>query len=235
MQRNQKLKLPSVTLVSVSGINPKGNLRALEISQLGIDFGDALLLTRLKPQRSVRGIRVVPITNENWTYDEFSRFLLFEMYRYIHTEFAMFVHHRAHVLRPQAWSGEFLEYDYVGAPWDEKTHFTSEGVEVRVGNGGFSLRSQRLMRAPSELGLSFTDNGTGYFHEDGQLCVYHRHRLEQAGIRFAPVHLAARFATETLVRESVDKPFGFHNTRSAIPPFFYPLSYLKRAVLHARH
>jgi len=34
---------------------------------------------------------------------------------------------------------EFLEYDYVGAPWNHKPD------NISVGNGGFSLRSRRLM------------------------------------------------------------------------------------------
>lgn len=146
--------------------------------------------------------------------------MLYELSKYIQTEFALFVHHRAHVLRPKMWSDEFLEYDYVGAPWKESTHFTSTGNEIRVGNGGFSLRSQRIMAAPRELGLEFTDNNTGFFHEDGQLCVYHRERLEAHGIRFAPVEIAARFSTEAKTTDTVRNPFGFHNTRSAVPILF---------------
>lgn len=221
MNKKDIRNLNSVSLVSVTGVDPEKNLRALEISRVGLNFAEIVLLSRLEPRRKVDGIRVESITNSNWTYDEFSKFMLFELFKHVRTEFALFVHHRAHVLRPKAWTDEFLNYDYVGAPWSAATHFTNEGVEVRVGNGGFSLRSQRLMRAPTELGLPFTDNGTGYFHEDGQLCVYHRDRLEKHGIRFAPVEVAAQFSTEKKVPERVKKSFGFHNSRSAVPWFFY--------------
>jgi hypothetical protein len=220
--------LNSVSLVSVTGVDPEKNLRALEISRVGLNFAEIVLLSRLEPRRKVGGIRVESITNSNWTYDEFSKFMLFELFKHVRTEFALFVHHRAHVLRPKAWTDEFLNYDYVGAPWSAATHFTNEGVEVRVGNGGFSLRSQRLMRAPTELGLPFTDNGTGYFHEDGQLCVYHRDRLEKHGIRFAPVEVAAQFSTEKKVPERAKKSFGFHNNRSSVPSMFYVKNSLKR-------
>lgn len=84
------------------------------------------------------------------------------------------------------------------------------------------------MRAPTELSLPFTDNGTGYFHEDGQLCVYHRDQLESHGIRFAPVELAARFATESWLEGAVSKPFGYHNTRSAKPFLFETRNKLTR-------
>jgi Protein of unknown function (DUF5672) len=235
MKKIQYLDLSNVTLVSVSGIDPEKNLRALEISRVGIHFGDIVLISRLKPKRSVRGVRVETIVNPNWTYDEFSKFMLFDLFKHIDTEFALFVHHRAHVVRPSSWSDDFLKYDYVGAPWAHQTHFTPAGTEVRVGNGGFSLRSQRLMRAPSELGLDFTDNQTGFFHEDGQLCVYHRQRLEEYGIRFAPVDVAARFATETLVNESVRTPFGYHNSRSAVPLLFHPINLMRRIGERDRH
>jgi hypothetical protein len=214
--------------VSVTGVDPAKNLRALEISRVGLNFADIVLFSRLEPRRKVGGIRVESITNPNWTYDEFSKFMLFELFKHVKTEFALFVHHRAHVLRPKAWTDEFLNYDYIGAPWSASTHFTNERVEVRVGNGGFSLRSQRLMRAPTELNLPFTDNGTGYFHEDGQLCVYHRDQLEKHGIKFPPVEVAAHFSTEVEVPETVRKSFGYHNNRSSVPSLFYVSNRFKR-------
>lgn len=222
------LDLSRVTLVSATNIDPRRNLRALEVSQVGIQFAEVVLITRLSPLREVKGMRVEVIQDLPVGYDEFSRFMLFELYKHIRTEFALFVHHRAHVVRPQSWTDEFLKYDYVGAPWVPQTHFTNEGLEVRVGNGGFSLRSQRLMRAPSQLNLSFTDNGTGFFHEDGQLCVYHRHELETHGVRFAPVDVAAQFSTEQPVPETVEKPFGFHNNRSAVPKLYFLRNWINR-------
>ena len=99
-------------------------------------------------------------------------------------------------------------------------HFTKSGKEVVVGNGGFSLRSQKIMRAPTELLLPFTDNQTGFFHEDGQLCNYHRDRLEEHGVTYAPVELAAKFATESWLDGAVKEPFGYHNTQGAKPFMF---------------
>ncbi len=227
-KKDKKLTLEAVTLVSVTGINPVKNIRALEISRVGIEFGDVLLISRIPPARLPRGIRYCEIERDPWSYNEFSRFILYELFKHIKTEHALFVHDKACVVRPQSWSNEFLKYDYIGAPWRPKSHFTDSGKEVQVGNGGFSLRSQKIMRAPTELSLPFTDNGTGYFHEDGQLCVYHRDQLESHGIRFAPVELAARFATESWLEGAVSKPFGYHNTRSAKPFLFETRNKLTR-------
>jgi hypothetical protein len=93
-----------------------------------------------------------------------------------------------------------------------------------MGNGGFSLRSKRLMSVLNDLKLPFTDGGTGFFNEDGVICVYHRGKLEKVGIRFAPVDLGARFSLEKRCEESDLSPFGFHDNQLAIP-FWYPFRY----------
>ena len=217
---NSFLQLPSVTLVSVTGIDPKKNLRALEVSRVGIKFGEVLLLSRITPKTIPDGIRFEKIKADVWSYNEFSRFLMYELFNHVKTEFALFVHHGATVLRPNSWSDEFLSYDYIGAPWKPGVHFTKSGKEVVVGNGGFSLRSQKIMRAPTELLLPFIDNQTGFFHEDGQLCNYHRDRLEEHGVTYAPVELAAKFATESWLYGAVKEPFGYHNTQGAKPFMF---------------
>ena len=227
-------QLRSVTLVSVTGIDPKKNLRALEVSRVGLKFGEVLLLSRFAPKTIPDGIKFEKIKSDLWSYDEFSRFVLYELFKYVQTEFALFVHHRATVLRPKSWSDEFLSYDYIGAPWKPGVHVTKSGKEVVVGNGGFSLRSQKIMRAPTELSLPFTDNGTGYFHEDGQLCNYYRDRLEEHGVMYAPVELAAKFATETWLDGAVDEPFGYHNARSAKPFLFEIRNKLARLQTYAR-
>ena len=42
------------------------------------------------------------------------------------------------VLDPKRWTSDFLTYDYIGAPWPNYEYHN-------VGNGGFSLRSQKLI------------------------------------------------------------------------------------------
>lgn len=166
---------------------------AVSYSQKGIEFGDMVFLTNQNLKSS----------------DEYSRFMLFELYKWVQTDFALVVQHDGYVIRPEKWSNSFLGYDYIGAPWPPNTHFTNKNNEVRVGNGGFSLRSKKLLSSFPKLGLQFTDNGTGFFHEDGQICNYHREVLENDGIKFAPVEVAAMFSKEHTVPETVQS-FGFH-------------------------
>ncbi len=186
------LELPNVTLVALTDLDFQETEKALEKSQEGIVFGDVKYLT--------------PHLGSS---DGYSRYVLYELTKHIDTPYALVIQYDGYVTNPDMWTDEFLEYDYIGAPWPKNTHYTPRGAEVRVGNGGFSLRSKRLLDAFNELKLPFTDNGTGFFHEDGQICNYYRKTLEDYGIKYAPVELAAQFSTELQVPETRES-FGKH-------------------------
>ncbi len=186
-------ELLQVTLACVSSVKIPESKEAVKKSQEGIKYHG-----------------IIEIYDKNLkSSDEYSRFILYELCKYIKSDFCLLVQYDGYVTRPELWSDEFLQYDYIGAPWPPDTHFTNMGEEVRVGNGGFSFRSKKLLNAFNELGLKFTDNGTGFFHEDGQICNYYRDILESYGIKFAPVEVAARFSKELVVPETVES-FGFH-------------------------
>lgn len=187
------LHLPSVSLLAVTSLHFEETERAIKKSQEGIKFAETIYITDANLESS----------------DEYSRYMLYEAGKRVKTPFALVIQYDGYVLRPDLWTDEFLKYDYVGAPWPPNMHFTDKGVEVRVGNGGFSLRSKKLLGSFNDLDLEFTDNGTGFYHEDGQICNYYRHQLEAYGIKFAPVELAARFSTELRVPETVES-FGGH-------------------------
>src|SRR3990167_3268817 len=180
------LELPSVTLVAITDRDHEATEMALERSQEGIEYGEVKFLT---PQLG--------------SLEEYSRYVLFELTKHIDTPYCLLIQYDSWVLNPEKWTDEFLDWDYIGAPWPPEAHYTEKGVEVRVGNGGFSLRSKRLLDAFNELQLPFTDGGKGFTNEDGQICNYYRHTLEDYGIKFAPVEVAARFSRELKVPETV--------------------------------
>jgi GR25 family glycosyltransferase involved in LPS biosynthesis len=96
---------------------------------------------------------------------------------------------------------EFLEYDYVGAPWSAPIRKTfPDGTQnSEVGNGGLSLRRKSAMlRAVKDI----HDNTNP---EDIYLVMK---MCELGGFNIAPLDVAARFSAETMI---VDKtPFGIH-------------------------
>lgn len=203
------LQLPNVTLIAVAGNKVAETITALQKSMCGIEYGAVILCTHETPDLSGTGITLHPI--EKLDYKGYNHFVLYRLKDHITTDYTLLVQHDGYVLHPHKWDNRFFDYDYIGAPWKPKQTFTKDGMEVRVGNGGFSFRSKKLLTTLDEKIFPFTDNETGFFHEDGVLCVYYRADLEARGIKFAPVDMAARFSHEFDCPESVWRPFGFHN------------------------
>ncbi len=185
--------LNNVTLACVASTHVEESKDAVKKCKEKLDFDDTVEIYNAELKSS----------------DEYSKFILYDLCKYIETRYCLLVQWDGYILNPELWSDEFFNYDYIGAPWPSNTHFTKDGTEVRVGNGGFSFRSRKLLNAFNNLGLEFTDGGKGFFHEDGQICNYYRKELEEYGIKFAPVEVAARFSTELTVPETV-KSFGGH-------------------------
>ena len=112
-----------------------------------------------------------------------------------------------------AWTPEFLKYDYVGACWPSHWH-----MPHAVGNGGFSLRSRKLLQAIRHMQVPVTDR-----HEDYLLCLDLRPSLEHYyGCTWAPAELADQFSIENNVQsEWLGKSFGFHG-KFLIPTYGTP-------------
>ena len=53
----------------------------------------------------------------------------------------LIIQHDGFILNHKAWDNEFLNYDYIGAP----VYWMGNKL-IEVGNGGFSLRSKKLLK-----------------------------------------------------------------------------------------
>jgi len=126
------------------------------------------------------------------------------------------------VIDGRRWQREFLEHDYIGAPWLHRGG--------AVGAGGFSLRSRRLIEAVRDLRrLGATrDVDTA---EDVQICVRYGAALDAVGMRIAPSDVAARFAFErtsdaaSVPQSDTPLTFGFHGV------FNFPLVLCEHEIL----
>jgi hypothetical protein len=139
---------------------------------------------------------------------EYSAFILKSLLAYIDTPHVLLIQWDGYVINPEAWKGEFLACDYIGAKW-----FWHDDAH-RVGNGGFSLRSRKLLTALQDPRIVL--DGA----EDETICRRFRGLLEQEhSIVFATEQLADDFAFE--VAYPIGKPFGFHglyNFCRVVPP-----------------
>lgn len=191
------LQLPQVTLCCVDTREPALAIEALQRCRAGVRFGRTLLFTDLAraPATVPDGISLLPARIDN--VSDYSQFMLRGLAEHVHGSHVLVVQWDGFVLDPAAWDPAFLQYDYIGAPWHDVAG------DAGVGNGGFSLRSTRLLRALQDPALAPSHP------EDLAICRGHRAALEQRhGIRFAPRALAERFAFE---RTAPAGPgFGFH-------------------------
>jgi hypothetical protein len=190
------LELPDVTLVCVDTREPAFALRAMQRTMAGIRFGDAVLFTEsARLADPPQDIRIVDVRVD--TIEAYSAFMLRGLAERTHTSYLLVVQWDGFATRPQRWSPEFLKWDYIGARWHDRPR------EQSVGNGGFSLRSRRLLLALQDRDLRITHP------EDICMCVHNRELLEQRhGIRIAPPEVAEAFAYERL--PSRQTTFGFH-------------------------
>lgn len=128
--------------------------------------------------------------------EDYNRIMLRDLAKHVPTSHVLIVQWDGFITNPNLWRPEFLEWDYIGAPWYHGGH------PGRVGNGGFSLRSRKLLDALAGMALDTSRP------EDAEICVHHRAELEsQHGIRFAPLSLAQAFAHEYGPYRAT---FGFH-------------------------
>lgn len=194
----EKLQLPNVTLIALTSLDFEGHKKAIDKSCEGIEWG---------------GVKII------WdetikTIDDWNRKIIYELANYVATPYALLFHADGYPINAHAWQENFLDYDYVGAPWplptDSYSYRTEEGELVRVGNS-VSLRSKRLLELPRKLNLEWR----GYYgntNEDGFLCVHNRKALEAEGIKFAPLDVAKYFSKEHEIEENKGlTTFAFHS------------------------
>jgi hypothetical protein len=187
--------LPDVTLVAVTSVALDQTLDALRASMGQVRCGKVLLLSDQPPKGAHQGIEWRP-TRPITSRADYSRFMLRELFGHIETSHALCIQWDGYVLDGGRWNPRFLDFDYIGAPWP---HFHDE---YNVGNGGFSLRSRRLLDACRKLPLEAVGA------EDVLIARVFRPLLEQQGMRFAGESLAREFSYERTAKTG--REFGFH-------------------------
>ncbi|MES2367011.1 MAG: DUF5672 family protein [Pseudomonadota bacterium] len=207
------IQLKNVTLWgccwSDDSANVSRTVRVLHYMQKLAKFGRVILFSHLPPDTNgtIQAIQIPKLSD----FDQFNVFVNACVPHYIESDYAMSCHEDGFIIDPTLWKDDFLKYDYIGAPW-------ADGV---VGNGGFSIESNRLMRMktmfPFSEKLTTREDGWLYHASDVYVCRVHRKEFEDRGIKFAPREIAVQFSSEQII--SPFPSLGFHG-RNAVPHLY---------------
>ena len=211
----KKIFLETVTLLGVDCVNIERLKIAMDICEENFKFAAVKILSSL-PSTLENVIAIEPLNS----LDNYSRFIINDLHKYLDTDHVLIVQHDGFILNPQAWNNDFLNYDYIGAPWlvsnwsVDNFNFPIELMgQYVVGNGGFSLRTKKLCSLTAKL--SQENKFNNYSPEDVAIGVYHRELLESYGVNIAPVTLAQQFSFEAEGPKNYawTNQFGFHGLK----------------------
>lgn len=206
------ISLPKVTLICVATRDVEQSVKALEYSCRGIEFAEVVLVSPYKPLDAAGYIKwdyIAPFTK----IDDWNHYIVYHLHQHFDTEFCLLVHADGFVVHPESWKDEWLNYSYIGSPWDMACSIAIQGGRdqplSRVGNS-VGIKSHKLCKLPSEINLEWK-NFNADTNEDTFLSCHNKILLEQHGMKFAPFEVAVEFGRETPLPENENiNPFVFH-------------------------
>lgn len=197
----------------MSSVSIDLSIKALLRSSEKINFGDIKFVSHEKPLNLDNKIKFCYIDKIN-SLDDYSYKMIYQLDKYVDTDYVLVIQSDGYVINPHLWQDNFLNYDYIGAPFplprDDFSYRDSNNKLFRVGNGGFSLRSKKLIQLANKLQLEWK-SFHGFYNEDGFICGMYKEIYENNGMKFAPIDVAKYFSHEIQVPEIQGIiPFGFH-------------------------
>ena len=205
-----------ITLLTILGNKDpsfKENFRVidkiLDTSYNYLRFEKIKILSAFKENYQFKDKEVIIEEIEPMSQRGYNIFCLNNLTDYIDTKYVLIFQNDGFIINPHLWEDSFLDYDYIGAPWPD--HLNS-----RIGNGGFSLRTKKLIDITKNI--KYIDNiglsGGTCSPEDHLICRYYYEYLKMFDIKFAPLDVAIRFSYEQYINEfpnwNNDLSLGFH-------------------------
>jgi hypothetical protein len=196
--------LPTVTIIAYDNTdNPERTLKVIQYCRRFFNFADSILVCRRFPH----GANDETIYTVHETgYEAAQQFESVTIGDYVITDHALYVSHDGCILNPDKWTNDWLEYDFVGAPWPIEIVYAG----CRVGNTAFCLQSRKFMDLCSKCAPIYRNN----LASDVFVCQFMRPVFEVGhGIKYAPIDVAAAFSWEINIPEFPDgRPdaFGGH-------------------------
>ena len=188
------LNLSNVTLLCVETREPNLAQWAIDRCTASIKFRRIVLITNLDLLKVKRDYIEYVQAPQIETIKDYSLLMLTGIQEHVEGSHVLIIQWDSFVTHSELWVDEFLKYDYIGPVWPHHP-------ETPVGNGGFSLRSKKLLEA-----IKRPEFNIGH-PEDYCICADNRKFLTLEGIKFAPIAIAEKFAVE---RTTWHEAFGFH-------------------------
>ena len=161
------LKLPDVTLVAIDTIEPQLTALALRDTLAQVEPASVVILSDTSIPYKLNHSYRLYLQPQKLNLEKVCRMRWYGVARHITTSHILFIEWDGWVINADSWTDDFLQYDYIGAPWP--WHNAN-----RVGNGGFSLRSVKLLNLLHDHPDYFLFN----MPEDATICRNYRCQLE---------------------------------------------------------
>lgn len=196
MQNSLSIVLIGTNNYEMSNFSIENTIKNIEFDEI-ITFSDKVIhdkatLIKINKIKSIK---------------DYSYFCLKCLNPFIRTSHVLIIQYDGFAANKSYWNNNFFDYDYIGAPWIGQRWDKVE-ENLCVGNGGFSLRSKKLLEALTSNKINLNDHITLGVNEDYIICSEYRKFLEDnSNIRFAPKNIASNFSNECQTRNS---SFGFH-------------------------
>lgn len=195
------IDLSMIDLISINCVDPAQSVKALLYSSEKIKFGSIKLLAHIKPDNLPDHFEF--IETEKFTHRTLNWFAINKLPRYTDNDYMLSIQDDGFILNPENWTDEFLNYDYIGAPWPALDWCKKN----RVGNGGFTLYSKKFLNYCLTIQEKIMD------HNDVAITNTYYDYFIRNGCKYPSIEVAAKFSLEHKIPEcdyDLTKTFGFH-------------------------
>jgi len=194
-----------ITLIVVDTYAHELSRRAIERTLSALPCQEVVVFSDRNIYPDGHWVRTNPLT-----IDDYNLIMIKNLWPHVVTEHALVIQYDGMAVNPTAWTDQFLDYDYIGAVWPWPHH----DADSKVGNGGFSLRSKRLLDTLKHDNFNFIPNTLR--NEDLYIGVFYKQWLQSQGIVYPSVDVAQQFSHEH--HPGYRPSFGFHGSFNV--PYF---------------
>lgn len=196
--------LDNITIINANCVDAKTSVKVLNYCSKNIKFGKKILFTNDKPSNLTNDIQFIKIKKIN-NIKDYNEFIIKNLPDHIDTDFCLITQNDGFIINPHLWDDNFLKYDYIGAPW------SMEGMKIwkrtnRIGNGGFSLRSKKLIKYIQSF--KYVD-----FNEPEDVITSLVIEKHNDKFIYPTIDIAIKFSIECPIEDydiNIRQSFGFH-------------------------